>query len=143
MLMGLCFFHAVVQERRKFGPLGWNIRYKFNDSDIEAAKDIFLMFIEPIQSQKEIKWDSIKFLIGSITYGGRVTDDIDKKLLLTTLNKFFTKHLLDDRFKFCEFEKYKLPKYETKQNYLDFLSKIPNFDHPEIFGLHQNANISY
>ena len=45
LLFGLSFFHSVLQERKKFGSLGWNIQYQFNDSDLDSSIKMLQNFI--------------------------------------------------------------------------------------------------
>ncbi len=72
----------MVQERRKFGPHGWNILYDFTDSDLITSVTMLRNFM---QENSETPWDSIKFMTGQINYGGRVTDSQDTILLISIL----------------------------------------------------------
>lgn len=73
----ICCFHAIVHERKKYGPLGWNIVYDFNESDFEASQTIIRDMLN--DEKEEIGWDAIKYLTGEIIYGGRVTDSQDRR----------------------------------------------------------------
>ena len=188
---GLKLFHAVVQERRKVGPLGWNIRYDFNDSDLETSTTILKNMLSisttgapaapssisshspplslsshvtakavsksssvggaanalaiceeddaahatttsaaatEIGHEQQVKatrvlcdvpWDTLSFVIGQVrattdgsniengsgdytkyflqvNYGGRVTDDWDRRCLMAILSKFVCPAIIDD-----------------------------------------------
>ena len=46
ILFSLCYFHAVVAERRKFGPQGWNRGYPFNTGDLTISVYVLYNYLE-------------------------------------------------------------------------------------------------
>ncbi|XP_029341080.1 dynein heavy chain 6, axonemal [Acyrthosiphon pisum] len=143
MVFGLCFFHAIILERKKFGSLGWNIAYSFTDSDRECAKLLLHMYC---LNAKEIPWDALQYVTGEINYGGRVTDSWDQITLKTVLLNFFGPHTLEPGYKYSKSGTYYCPeevKCTTVDEYQLFIDKLPIIEEPEIFGMHENANIAY
>jgi len=140
LMFGLAFFHAIIQERKKFGPLGWNIMYEFNDSDLETSIQVLRMFLE---EQENIPWDALCYVCGHINYGGRVTDDWDRRCLMSILHKYFTPSILNKAYKFSPAGIYFSPEEGKFEDYTDYIMSLPIEVDPEVFGMHENANISF
>ena len=46
ILFSLVYFHAVVIERRKFGPQGWNRSYPYNTGDLTISVYVLYNYLE-------------------------------------------------------------------------------------------------
>jgi dynein axonemal heavy chain len=145
LLFALCFFHSVLIERRKFGSLGWNVPYAFNDSDFSVCDNLLTLYLDEYE---ETPWDALKYLIAEANYGGRVTNAIDRRILNVYMNQFFN----DDAISSVDFplapemadNVYYIPNDGNLNSYITYLSNLPasGEEPPEAFGQHRNADVS-
>jgi len=147
LLYTVAVLHSMVQERRKFGAIGWCVPYEFNNSDLDAS----LLFLEKHLSSTimvglPLSWTTIQYMIAEVQYGGRITDDLDRDLINTYAAKWFCDEIFKPSFCFNNYQadfNYQIPDRLEISQYRDCIESIPPVDSPLIFGLHPNADITY
>ena len=148
LVYALCFLHSIVQERRKFGSLGWNIPYEFNDGDLGAC----IMFLEKHLYAGSISWATVQYMVSEVQYGGKITDDMDRRLFNTFAENWVCPQVQDGEFTYNPGTPInRIPKdfvypvcsFLEVEAYRKFAQSFPDIDSPELFGLHPNADLTF
>ncbi len=129
LLYGFAFFHAILQDRRKFGPIGWNIMYEFNNEDLKVCIRQLEHFID---EYPDVPFKDLQFLASEINYGGRVTDDKDSRLIKIIVEDYITPKIFDDNYSFSASGKYKAPIYGDKDSIINHITSLELNPSPEV-----------
>lgn len=130
----------MVQERKKFGALGWNIPYGFNDTDFHISiQQIQLL----LNQYDETPFAAIAYLTGECNWGGRVTDTWDRRLLTTILHDYINEASVRVGYAFGGQQNFVLPTATDHRHILQYINdEMPNSASPPVYGLHTNAGIT-
>nr|XP_023023241.1 dynein beta chain, ciliary-like [Leptinotarsa decemlineata] len=138
ILFALCYFHAVVAERRKFGPQGWNRNYPFNVGDLTISVSVLYNYLE---NNQKVPWEDLRYLFGEIMYGGHITDDWDRRLCRSYLMSYMQPELVEGDLQYAQgFQAPPNTDYQGYHRYID--ERLPP-ESPYLYGLHPNAEIGF
>ncbi|XP_051927996.1 dynein heavy chain 9, axonemal [Hippocampus zosterae] len=138
ILFALCYFHAVVAERRKFGPQGWNRSYPFNTGDLTISINVLFNYLE---ANPKVPYDDLRYLFGEIMYGGHITDDWDRRLCGTYLEEFIKPEMMEGDL--CLAPGFPLPGNMDYNSYHQYIDDTLPAESPYLYGLHPNAEIGF
>uniref|UniRef100_A0A665VXX9 Dynein axonemal heavy chain 11 n=1 Tax=Echeneis naucrates TaxID=173247 RepID=A0A665VXX9_ECHNA len=138
ILFSLCYFHACVAERRKFGPQGWNRKYPFNTGDLTISVNVLFNYLE---ANAQVPWEDLRYLFGEIMYGGHITDDWDRRLCRTYLEEYMQPSQFDRKLALAP--GFFVPSNLDYQGYHDFIDEMLPHESPVHYGLHPNAEIEF
>jgi dynein heavy chain len=94
-----------------------------------------------------VPYEVLVNLVGHINYGGRITDDWDRRMVLTVLMSIINPSILDDAYELapgtgCAENPYLSPEAKDIGFYRETIGRLPINPHPNVFGLHENADIA-
>lgn len=138
ILFSLCYFHACVSGRLRFGPQGWSRSYPFNPGDLTICANILYNYLE---ASPNVPWEDLRYLFGEIMYGGHITDAWDRKLCQVYLEEFMNPSLIEDELMLAP--GFAAPPYLDYSGYHQYIEdKLPP-ESPALYGLHPNAEIEF
>lgn len=142
LIYSLCFFDAILQQRKNYGSIGWNVQYNFNECDLHLS---LLQLQRYMNDSARTPYAVLKYLIGECNYGGHVTDENDQRLLQAVMEDFVNGSVAENPMhQFGPTEAFILPRRLEHREIVRYIDAvIPSEPTCELFGLHSNVDFAH
>ena len=116
--------------------------------DADQARDALPQECDERQALRELEQRAaantvLRNLIGHINYGGRVTDDWDRRLMNVYMASFFNEDVLNvPGYRLSALPNYVVPEDGPLSLYREVCAGLPQVDRPECYGQHANADVA-
>jgi len=144
LLLG--WVHAVIQERLRYIPSGWTEAYDFTEADAQHALDVIDKLLDDASrgrhtvDPEKLPWDAIRATLCKGIFGGRITKDVDQKILDELISALFIPSCFDVNFKLVDIEQAPcLPEMTTKDNCFTWIEALDDYTPPTWIGLDGSA----
>ncbi|XP_076466964.1 uncharacterized protein LOC143298129 [Babylonia areolata] len=157
MLHNLCFLHAALQLRARYGQGGWNLPQDFLNISFRELQEavsftvgefkdpMFVLAGDGTQVPRTTSWTGIRYVLAEVVYGSYITDPGDQQSLSAMVDYWMSPTAIKKEFEVARL-KYRLPqaffnpnvRLNTLIQALDSLSHL-FLDVPEGCHLHPNV----
>ncbi|KAF5093945.1 hypothetical protein D0Z00_003775 [Geotrichum galactomycetum] len=144
----LSWFHAIIQERERFTPIGWSKIYDFNDSDFESGLFVVDSWINSISKNRSnisplaIPWQAIQRLFTDIVYGGKIDRTEDLEVIQGIVSKVFVPEAYNLDYSLVQDMSLPGPEGSGMESFEEWIQDLPERQPPEWLGLPHDAENS-
>ena len=97
--------------------------------------------------KRPVDWPTVNYMVCEVQYGGKITDDYDRRLFNTYGQAWLALRVMEPGFEFFRVPPkgpgYKVPQGTDIDVFRKYIETLPLVDNPELFGLHSNADLVF
>lgn len=153
----LVWYHSLIKERLRYAPISFTKLYDINDSDFTSGLYLIKKLFAPLivkgrfnVSPELIPWREIRYLIGEVTYGGKIDNKLDLQYFTELSESLFTAHSFEPDFNLLgnEFTKAVdsqanliFPEGISENSYCSWIQQLPDKSPLSWIGLKQGVDL--
>ena len=144
MYYALSYLHSVLDGRKMYGPLGWNIYSGFDASDFAISEAQMIEYLSksiPAENKDNpTQVSMLKYLYANVNFSGKISREEDLRKLNAIIEDLITVDIANATRVLPDLDRghYGVPRYDEDHD--DWVQKnMPKQDPCEIYGFNRNS----